>query len=264
MEKCFCYWQDEEVKTLFKFVEVKKSEGKPLIKIFNEFAKMVGRQQNSVRNYYYNEIKNLQNDEKRKKMLGVNLNLHLAKKPQHFSKLEEKNILNKINELINKGYSVRRACLTLAGGDATKMIRYQNKYRTSLKQNNKGEQMGTIIKMPERKTIMNDEDIKALFMGLVKLVKKQEQTKAKDEFETALTITNEKLRNAMNEIILKTEKIEKLQSQINLLKYELEKSKDIQIKKRVSFVRNETAKNLIDEFISKKDVSREHYNQNSI
>ena len=68
MKKEFCAWQDEEVKSLFKFVEVKKSEGVPLIKIFDEFALKVGRRQNSVRNYYYNEIKELTKNEKRKKL----------------------------------------------------------------------------------------------------------------------------------------------------------------------------------------------------
>ena len=52
-------WEDEEVKALFKFVEIKKEEGMPLIKIFADFGKRVGRCQNSVRNYYYEEIVSL-------------------------------------------------------------------------------------------------------------------------------------------------------------------------------------------------------------
>ena len=50
-------WDDEEIKTLFKFVEIKKQEGMPLIKIFAEYATKTLRHANSVRNYYYNKDK---------------------------------------------------------------------------------------------------------------------------------------------------------------------------------------------------------------
>lgn len=252
MKKEFCAWQDEEVKSLFKFVEVKKSEGLPLIKIFDEFAARVGRRQNSVRNYYYNEIKELTKNEKRKKQLKINISMHVAKTPEHFSKGEEQSVVNLIDKLVKEGYSVRGACLKLAGGDATKMIRFQNKYRLIKKLKTKGVQMGTIIKMPERKTVMTEEDIKALFMGILKLVKKQEAAKAKDEFEQKMSEANNKLKVAVDEIILKTEKIERLQDEIKLLKGRLEQTKEKEIKNRIKFVQSSAAQKLIKEFLLKK------------
>lgn len=250
MENNFSVWQDEEIKTLFKFVEVKRSEGMALINIFKEFGKSVGRCQNSVRNYYYREVKELANNEKRCNSLKINIKNHIAKTPIPFTEKETENIVDRINKYVMNGYSVRRACLELAGGDATKMIRYQNKYRSKLKQKGKENDMGNIIKMPEKRNIMSDEDIKALFMGLLNLVKKQESLKIKDIFESEMESANNKLRNAMNEIILKSEKIAKLQAQITLLKKEIEDSKQKEITKRVKLA-NSTAKQLIAEFVQK-------------
>ena len=218
MEKTINIWEDEEVKTLFKFVEIKKSEGLPLIKIFKLFADFVGRKQNSVRNYYYKEIKNLVADNNRCKNLNISLSDHTAKNAIPFSENETKNVIESVKQMVNNGFSVRKACLTLANGDATKMIRYQNKYRSSIKsknikstENSNGNIIDTIqhsnvITMQPKQTTMSDDDIKALFMGILKLVKKQEMEKASKTMQDKLIDANTKLKRAVAEIIIEKNK----------------------------------------------------------
>lgn len=247
-------WEDEEVRTLFKFVEIKKQEGMPLIKIFEKFGECVGRCKNSVRNYYYNEIINLNNDKVRCKELGIILSNHNAKKHKEFTKQEQQNLIERITTLINNGYSVRKACLTLANGDATQMIRYQNKYRAYLKQ--KGEtKMENVIQMPIKRSIMSDEDIKALFMGILKLVKKQEAEKCKYEYFEKLQSTNQKLKKAMAEIVLKTAQIENMQSKIKLLENKIYDMKQQSALSTIKNLQNSSAGNLIKEFVGKKKES---------
>ena len=262
MKKEFCAWQDEEVKTLFKFVEVKKSEGVPLIKIFDEFAKCTSRQQNSVRNYYYKEIKHLNENKDRLIKLGINLKNHLSKTPEPFSENDTKNVIENIKKLINEGYSVRGACLKLAGGNATKMVRYQNKYRSEVKYKKveKMEKMDNIIKMPIKKDIMSDEDINALFLGLVKLVKKQEASKAKMLFENELVHANEKLKRAIIDIANKQSQIEKLKTEISVLnkkvsdKYEINAMNNVKLAKKFT-----SANQVFKDFVSAKAKENQRF-----
>ena len=173
VNNCFCkgrkimqnisHWSKEEIQALFKFVEIKKHEGMPLIKIFDQYAAFTARHQNSVRNYYYKELAYLSQNPNFAKELEINLNNHQVTKATTFSADETNAIVNNIDNLKEEGYSVRKACLVLADNDAGKMIRLQNKYR-SVKSSQTF--MGEIIKMPQRQVI-GDEEIKALFLGLV-------------------------------------------------------------------------------------------------
>lgn len=213
-------WSDEEVKTLFKFVEIKKQEGMPLVKVFAQYANKTMRQANSVRNYYYRELSQMLDDRKRADALDINLKNHVVTKSKPFSQDEESDVLKKINELKNKGYSVRKACLELSNGNVSTMIRLQNKYRALTKSEQKP--MGEIIKMPVRYQKLNDDDIKALFMGLVKLVKKQEAENARIVFENEIYSANQKLQKVMAELSKKRSEVEKLKTELVLIKQELD------------------------------------------
>ncbi len=219
-------WEDEEVKSLFKFVEVKKSEGVPLIKIFKQFGDKVCRRQNSVRNYYYKEIKQMQKNPKRAKNLQINLCNHLAKTPEHFSKDQTAEVVNNIKDLLKEGYSVRGACLKLSHGDATKMVRLQNKYRSEVKYKNEQTNTSNIIKMPVKKEVLAENDITALFLGLVKLVKKQAEIKASESVQKELITSSQKLKTAILEIATKQVKIEKLKNEIALLNKKIQKMQE--------------------------------------
>jgi len=188
----------------------------PLIKIFDEYAALTARQQNSVRNYYYKELAYLSQNLNLAKDLEINLDNHQVTKATSFSTDETNDIVNNIDNLKAEGYSVRKACLMLSGNDAGKMIRLQNKYR-SVKASQAP--MGEIIKMPQRQVI-GDEEIKALFLGLVKLIKKGEQEKAKNMVEKELYDANQKLKNAVNELIIKNFEVQRLQKNIMICQQE--------------------------------------------
>lgn len=250
-------WSDEEVKTLFKFVEIKKYEGLPLIKIFAQYAQSTQRHQNSVRNYYYKELQGLIKNESRCRYLGIDLGAHFAKKIEPFSNDGAKSLIQSIDEMRAEGYSVRRACLTLAGGDASLMIRYQNKYRLETKYK-KERDMGQIIKMPNKQTAITDEEVNSLFLGLIKLVRKQEFQKVKKSMEDKWQDSNSKLKEAIAEIVVKNRKIEQLQSQIRLLQNEQDKEKLNRIDRKIQKAKvlvEKSAKKTIKEFIKGKTKS---------
>jgi len=226
-------WEDEEVKTLFKFIEIKKREGVPLITIFKLYADKVGRMQNSVRNYYYKEVEALNCDKERCKSLGIDIKEHKVLNVKPFSKSDSNKLLAKVNKLRAQGHSVRKSCLMIAEGDATKMIRVQNKYRSLVKEKEKT-QMDNIIKMPVKKNVLNDEDVNALFLGLLKLVKKQEFEKAKTVYENDIKSANDKLKDAVAKLIVRENKIDDLKKQLTLLQNQTkllkEKLENVRIK----------------------------------
>lgn len=255
------FWEDEEVKTLFKFVEIKKSEGMPLLKIFYEYAKCTKRHQNSVRNYYYTETKRLAKDNERRKRLNINVDEHTAKQPQPFSNAETQDVINSINKMVEEGMSVRRACLHLAGGDATKMVRLQNKYRSEQKLKT-DKNMNNVIKMPIKKDYMTDEDINALFIGLIRLIKRQETSKAKDLVQEELSLANQKLRKAMAEIVAGQERIAKLQAEITFLKEKVSNAEEKEIETKIKNlnINLKSAKSLLKEFVNKKSDTQKTSN----
>lgn len=244
-------WSEAEVKTLFKFVEIKKSEGFALINIFKLFANFVGRKTNSVRNYYYKEVERLVKDKKRCSELSINISQHKVLNVAPFSKQDEVELQKQVEELMEKGNSVRKACLILADGDATKMIRIQNKYR-SLKNIKKENESSNIIKMPIKRTMLNDEDVNALFLGLVKLVKKQQYEKVRAQYENDLESANLKLKEAFAGIVEKENKIDKLQKQIKLLQSQTRVLKR-KCEEQKESKNNTTAKNLLNKYFTKND-----------
>jgi len=165
---------------------------------FAEVARKTNRKANSVRNYYY---KNLAQE--KIKVLP-------------FSAAEVKLALREIVLGTSRGESVRSVCLRLAEGDRAKMLRYQNKYRAVLRISpqriegvkNELEGQGYLVKsplaqklphqtnfldklpasnvvtLPERKDKkLDDGDINNLFMGLMRLVKKQAEDNVRSQIE---------------------------------------------------------------------------------
>lgn len=194
-EKMKGVWKDEEVKSLFKAVEDNKQAGKPTREAFETHAKKFGRKANSVRNYYYHELENLQSDLQRASRLEINLAEH---KKNHFSKFSEEeknNIICKIQEKLSQGYSVRKACLLLSGGDAKEMLRLQNKYRT-----NQAQPSNVIAFKKKQNSKITDADINELFMGLVKLIKKTALEEAKQSLSDQTLQSNLTIRKLVTQI----------------------------------------------------------------
>ncbi len=114
-------WKDEE--KLMLWDEVKKAQkiGAPLKRVFETVAQKTGRKPNSVRNYYYMKVKETG---------------EIEQKPTTFTPFTKEEIYTLLRTLLAsgaKGESIRGASLRLAGGDKTLMLRYQNKYRSLIK-----------------------------------------------------------------------------------------------------------------------------------
>lgn len=239
----YCRWNFKEIKALFTHIENTTQNGNTLTNAFESYAQISGRKPNSVRNYYYAELNFLENHEKERKKLEIDLSKHTKTNPNFFTENEAKNMSDEINSLVKKGYSVRKACLTLANGNIEKMVRLQNKYRTMAKQNAKPQQLPqNIISMPQKTMRLTEAEINSLFLGLVKLIKssvKQEfNLKVQKDTENANTLLRQTLVNLSN----KEQQIERLKKNFEILKAENKKLDDKIKLLRVSKVNLQTQK----------------------
>ena len=154
---------------------------------FEEVARKTNRKANSVRNYYYK-------------------NLSVEKKSfKSFSQADIKQLLREIILGTSRGESVRSICLHLANGDKGKMLRFQNKYRAILRSSPQHiekikielEAQGYLVKLPYQPSFFDnvvtlperndkritDSDINNLFMGLMRLIKRQAEDGARTQIE---------------------------------------------------------------------------------
>lgn len=213
-------WKNEEVKDLFKTVEEIKNSNKSLRVAFARHAAKYSRKPNSVRNYYYHEVDNLKDDKTRLKQIGIDLSKHEKNEIKYFSQEEEDSIMHKIDAEVKNGVSVRKACFNLSGGDVELMLRYQNKYRNFLAKHKGEEKQNNIIKFTQKRTIISDAEIQALFMGLVRLVKKNAVDEANSKMLNSLEKTNIELRKTIIELQSKEHEIERLKKEFARIKQE--------------------------------------------
>ena len=228
-------WSDKEVKKLFFVVEQAKEESKSLLEAFKIYAKKTGRKQNSVRNFYYQEIENLKHDLNKQKKLGIDLEKHVVVRPDKFSKEDAIDLVKEILRKKIMGMSVRKACLQKAGGDVSTMVRLQNKFRNVVKYEKelysqclkelreegleKGGNVVYLKKQEEKR--LTDEDVSSLFMGLVKLVKRT----AFENAERQIIGENKNSMAELRQTIAKLSAMEK-KNKILLEDLELEKKKN--------------------------------------
>ena len=222
-------WKDEEVKKLFKYIEEGKEKNESLIKLFEGYAKLSNRKPNSVRNYYYAELCELEQNVNRRNKLAIDIGLHQKNDSKEFTKEETDELVNKILEQTNKGISVRKACLNLANGDIEKMVRYQNKFRTSI-QKTKLKKMkpmpSNVVEFRDSRSLLTDSDINSLFLGLVKLVRKQASEEADKEHKIAIEKANAMLRKALVDLKEKENEILTLRNSFKILTLEKDKLND--------------------------------------
>lgn len=292
-------WEEKEVKTLLNEVKDCCKKGLSLKDAFYLHAQKFGRKPNSVRNYYYHEISLLEKDSIRAEKVEFDKENHKISEIKFFSLEQEKELIKKIDTLVESGFSVRRACLTLANNDASKMLRYQNKYRnfkskqtlgskqtqnenfkeiqdeknsnkqtkqeeTKLKQADKPkiEEEISFEKLIEKSNIqkinqnedclkkqqkifsqnsqnensclqkqdnivqfvknppLTDSDIQSLFMGLVRLVKRNALQKSKEEMGQTLLQANRQLRQSIVLLAGKEKKLKNLEKEFKKIKQE--------------------------------------------
>lgn len=116
-------WRGAEAAMLFEGVREARRTGKPLKAVFEDVARDTGRRPNSVRNYYYARIRE---DESLAPHTG-----NAAFVP--FSEEEVDMLLREVLTRQGQGMSVRACTLEMGKGDTKAMLRYQNKYRSVLK-----------------------------------------------------------------------------------------------------------------------------------
>ncbi len=236
----FSVWSDKEVKDLFEVVEGCKKENRPLKEAFIQHARKYCRKENSVRNYYYHEVDNLEKDSIRQARLGIDLSKHTKTKLIPFSKKQEEEFLENVKTLQKQGYSVRSACIKLSGGDMTLMTRLQNKFQ-NLKKENVGDNIIT-FKKKEKNLSMND--INSLFLGLAKLIKKSTYDEAEEKFKSAQNASEILLKDAYNELNAKTKELKHLKNE-----YEILKNENLRLTEKLNIIfqnKNEKLKNKFD------------------
>lgn len=130
MEKLYGYKIDD-VNGLLNLI--KRNEHKNLSQLFSEYSIKSGKSVGTVRNLYYALAKNLNTDTEtlnKFSMEKIKINT-----PKSFTKADETKLIKDVLALKQQGHSVRNAVLILANGDFKLALRYQNKYRNTIKNN---------------------------------------------------------------------------------------------------------------------------------
>ena len=123
-------WGIAEIKKLMDMIANKGDAS--LLEVFDRHSRIFNRNSYSVRNFYYKLLKLYETDGKVARLLDEN-GIKNSTTSFHFNENDTEQLMKIL--LRNEGLSVRGACRKLARGDKKLMIRYQNKYRNTLKHN---------------------------------------------------------------------------------------------------------------------------------
>lgn len=114
-------WQQEEIDILFSAVAEAAEAGRPLRDVFADVAARLRRKPNSIRNYYYAQVR---------------LKPELCPRQTPFRAFTGEEVDWLLQQVLmgrGRGESVRACVSRLADGDRAGMLRYQNKYRSVLR-----------------------------------------------------------------------------------------------------------------------------------
>lgn len=115
-------WQQEETEKLFQAVKDASEAGVSLRSVFEALAEGMGRKPNSIRNHYYACLREHPQD------------APVRQTPARvFTSEETHELLRRVLMAQGQGMSVRSCVMQMAEGDRSRMLRYQNKYRTLLR-----------------------------------------------------------------------------------------------------------------------------------
>ena len=240
---------------LAKMVESETRAGKSKLEIFANFAREYGMRKESVRNLYYTHIAKIKNDVELQKNIGIDLHRHRVEKIEHFEPRILEKEMTQILENLEKKNSLRMSCLIAANYDKKYMLRLQNKYRNLQKtdplylqkiaQNmNKTEENFEAFTHPEKLLKMpsppeyslDDKDINNLFLGLVRMVKRNALKDVSARLKSECEFANETLRLSLVDLSAKTREIENVRRQNEGLKKELEAHEKLLLKMRSDYV----------------------------
>ena len=114
-------WSEKENQMLWETADEAQQQGLPLKAVFERVAEQTGRRPNSIRNYYYAQVRQREDADR-----------HPARfvpfAPEEVDWLMEQVLIARA-----AGQSVRSCLQKLSGGDHSLMLRYQNKYRAVVK-----------------------------------------------------------------------------------------------------------------------------------
>lgn len=114
-------WSEEESSLLWKTADEAQERGLPLKQVFEQIAERTGRRPNSIRNYYYAQVREREGGKAR---------------TARFVPFKEGEVLSLVETVLRckaAGQSVRACLQSLSGGNHSLMLRYQNKYRAVLR-----------------------------------------------------------------------------------------------------------------------------------
>ncbi|MBQ9195994.1 MAG: hypothetical protein IJ157_02030 [Clostridia bacterium] len=115
-------WREDEIDRLWHEIQQANENGQPLRSVFEQMGQTLGRKPNSVRNYYYMQLRPRDGRAMRR-----------AAPFETFTEEEVRGLVRGVLSARARGQSVRAAVMTMSGGDHARMLRYQNKYRSVLK-----------------------------------------------------------------------------------------------------------------------------------
>jgi hypothetical protein len=123
-------WQEWEDALLWDEVARVRRAGRPLKSVFEAVSAATGRKANSIRNYYYNKVRERREngDLDREDMPEVTAFIP-------FQEHEVRDVLRRVLAAQAGGQSVRACTLEMGKGDNKAMLRYQNKYRSVIRNN---------------------------------------------------------------------------------------------------------------------------------
>ena len=110
-------WREDEIDQLWREIQRANASGQPLRSVFEEMGGRLGRKPNSVRNYYYMQLRGQEGD-----------TLRRAQPFEAFTEAEVRSLLKSVLRARAQGQSVRACVMALSQGDHARMLRYQNKY----------------------------------------------------------------------------------------------------------------------------------------
>lgn len=115
-------WRADEIDQLWQEILKANEKGQPLRSVFEQMGETLGRKPNSVRNYYYMQLRPQDG--------------HAMRRAAPFETFTEDQVRALVRSVLlarARGQSVRAAVSALSEGDHARMLRYQNKYRSVLK-----------------------------------------------------------------------------------------------------------------------------------
>lgn len=213
-------WTKEEICKLFSVVEEYKQKNQSLLSAFRDFANRFARRPASVRNFYYQQLKVFLASPKLCDDWGVDISKHQKKPAVMFTHQELLGAMAKVENLVGKGHSVRSACKIVSNGDATAMLRLQNKYHAS-----RAVQNPKVLVMPA-KSGLSEGEINSLLLGLIKLVRKSAEDTAQKTFENRIKEANAQLRQSIKNLADKQREVQALREKFAILTTEKEKLRE--------------------------------------